>query len=387
MGQLKRKLHIWAAAVLAFFLYSLLSPFPSYAAAGLDLKCKGAVLVEAQSGKVLYEKNSHLKWYPASMTKIMTLVLALEAVRDGRASLNEKVVASENACSYGGTQVWLKPGEEFSLKEMLIAIAVGSANDCCVAVAEHLAGTEEAFVDMMNKRAEELGAKNTHFANSHGLHNDNHYTTPYDLALISRYAITLPHMLELTSIKEYTFREKPKLVLYNTNKLLWWFEGTKGLKTGTTDKALRNLTAVAERNDLTLISVVMGCEEDRGHFTESMKLLRYGFARYTYKHFYSKGKQIAQAKVGKGNVDKIGVVPKENIGVAVPKGENISIKVRCELPKLVDAPVKKGEVIGNAVVLEGDKKVFSVPLCAAEEIKRASFFNMFKKVFFSIFSM
>ncbi|NLO89682.1 MAG: D-alanyl-D-alanine carboxypeptidase [Clostridia bacterium] len=385
MGQLRKKSYVFAAVVLAFFLFNLSNALPVYAVADLNLKCKGAVLVEAQSGRVLYEKNPHSKWYPASMTKIMTLILALEAVRDGTASMDEKVVASENASSYGGTQVWLEPGEEFTLKEMLIAIAVGSANDCSVAVAEHLAGSEEAFVEMMNKKARELGAKNTHFVNSHGLHDDDHYTTPHDLALISRYAITLPHMLELTSIKEYTFREEPKLVLYNTNKLLWWFEGTKGLKTGTTDKALRNLTAVAQKDGLTLISVVMGCEEERGHFTESMNLLRYGFARYTYKHFYSKDSQIAQVKVGKGVVDKVGVVPKEDIGIAVPKGENVPVKMRYELPKLVNAPVKKGEVIGKAVILEGGKEAFSVPLCAAEEVKRASMLTTLKKAVLRIF--
>jgi len=373
---------IWALT-LVLFLYTL----PKTAMAELDLECEGAILVEAQSGKVLYEKNPHKKWYPASMTKIMTLILALEAVRDGKASFDEKVVASENACSYGGTQVWLEPGEEFTLKEMLIAIAVGSANDCSVAVAEHLAGSEEAFVEMMNKKAKELGAKNTHFVNSHGLHNDNHYTTPYDLALMSRYAVTLPHVLELTSIKEYTFREDPKLVLYNTNKLLWWYRGTKGLKTGTTDKAKRNLTAVAERNGLTLISVVIGAEKSRGHFTETMKLLNYGFARYGYKQFYEKDQQIAVVNVGKGNLDRVGVAPKERVGTIVLKGEDRNVRARLELPKLVEAPVSKGEEIGKAVVLKDGEEVYSVPLVAREEVKRCSLLRFLKKVIVTVFSL
>ena len=213
----------------------------------LKLDCEGAILIEAQTGKILYESNPHKKWYPASMTKIMTLILAFEAVQDGKVSLDDQVTASEYACSFGGTQVWLEPGEKFSLKEMLIAIAVGSANDCSVAVAEHIAGSETAFARMMTERAKELGAQNTNFVNSHGLHDDNHYTTPYDLAQMARHAVTLPQLLEMTSMKEYLFREEPELLLYNTNKLLWWFEGTKGLKTGTTDAAKRNLTAAVEK--------------------------------------------------------------------------------------------------------------------------------------------
>lgn len=343
--------------------------------------------MDAQTGKVLYDYNSHTKWYPASMTKIMTLVLALEAVRDGKATMDEEVMASENACSFGGTQVWLEPGEKFSLKEMLTAIAVGSANDCSVAVAEHLAGSEAAFAKMMTERARELGAKNTNFTNSHGLHDDNHYTTSYDLAQIGRYAVTLPGMLELTGIKEYTFREEPKLVLYNTNKLLWWFQGTKGLKTGTTDKAKRNLTAAVERDGLMLISVVMGAEDSRGHFTHSMTLQQYGFSRYAYKQFYDMRQKIGSVKVGKGVLESINVVPNERIGTIIPKGEDKNLSVRIDLPEYVDAPVAKGQKIGQVVILQDGKELRSIPLVAVKGVEKGGFPGMLKKILMTVISL
>ena len=378
------------SVLITFFLViSLCLPLGSGAAwaADLELECEGAILMDAGTGQVLYEKNSNVKWYPASMTKIMTMVLVLEAVRDGRVTLDEKVMASENACSYGGTQVWLEPGEEFTLEEMLKAIAVGSANDCSVAVAEHLAGSEEAFAEQMTQRAKELGAKNTNFVNSHGLHDDNHYTSPYDLAVIARYAVTLPRMLELTSIKEYTFREDPELVLYNTNKLLWWFEGTRGLKTGTTDKAKRNLTAVAERDELRLISVVMGAEGSRGHFTQSMSLLRYGFAKYGYKHFYEPEQQVGTVTVGKGERDTVAVAPKEAVGIIIPKGEDEGIEVKLVLPKLVKAPIDEGQEVGSVKILKDGKEVRSVPLGATESVPRGSLVRQVQKVLLGVFTV
>lgn len=369
-----------AVAFLLIIVF-ILSLCPAVMATGdLTLDCEGAILVDAQTGKVLYENNSDVKWYPASMTKIMTLILALEAVRDGKVSMDEQVLASEYACSFGGTQVWLEPGEKFPFEQMLKAISVGSANDCSVAVAEHLAGSETAFATMMTERAKELGAKNTNFVNSHGLHDDNHYTTPYDLAQMARYAVTLPHMLELTSIKEYVFREEPKLVLHNTNKLLWWFEGTKGLKTGTTEKAKRNLTAVVDRDGLMLISVVMGAEKARGHFTESMALQQYGFARYGYKKFYDEGQEIGEIKIGKGVKDKIKVVARHRVGTVIPKGEDEGLEVKIELPKYVNAPIKEGQEVGNAVIMQQGNELATIPLVAVEEIEKGSLLDMLQKL-------
>lgn len=353
----------------------------------LNLDCNGAILMDAQTGNVLYEKNGDGKWYPASMTKIMTMVLVLEAVRDGKASFEDQITASEYASNFGGTQVWLEPGEKFSLKEMLIAIAVGSANDCSVAVAEHLGGSEQAFAKMMTKRAKELGAKNTNFVNSHGLHDDNHYTTPRDLALIGKYAVTLPHMLELTTIKEYEFREEPKLVLHNTNKLLWWFEGTKGLKTGTTEKAKRNLTAAVERDGLMLISVVMGAEGNRGHFTQSMSLQQYGFARYGYEQFYDRGHELGEVKVSKGQKENVKIVAEERVGTIIPRGEDQGIEVKINTPEYIQAPVKKGQQVGEAIILKDGKELRTIPLIAVEEIHQGTLLNMLTKVIISVISL
>lgn len=354
----------------------------------LDLDCQGAILMDAQTGKVLYEKNSDVKWYPASMTKIMTMILALEAVRDGKASFEEQVTASEYASSFGGTQVWLEPGEKFSLKEMLIAIAVGSANDCSVAVAEHLAGSETAFAKMMTERAKELGAKNTNFVNSHGLHDDNHYTTPRDLALMARHAVTLPHMLELTTMKEYEFRPEPKqLVLHNTNKLLWWFEGTKGLKTGTTEKAKRNLTAVVDRDGLMLISVIMGAEGNRGHFTQTMSLQQYGFARYGYKQFYDRGHELGELKISKGQKDTAKIVAEERVGTIIPRGEDQGLEVDIDTPEYIQAPLKKGQKVGEAVILRDGKKISAIPLVVVEDIQKGTLLSMLKKVVISVISL
>lgn len=365
---------------VVFFLLALslfLLPAGAAAAQGLQLEAKGAVLMDAASGKVLFYKNMHEKMYPASMTKIMTLILAEEAVQEGRVSLKDTVVTSERAASLGGSQVWLEPGEKFTLKEMLTAIAVGSANDCCVAVAEHIAGTEEAFVEMMNKKAKEIGCKNTHFVNTHGLHDDNHYTTPYDMALISRYALRYPNILKLTSIKEYTFRD---IVLYNTNKNLWWYPGTDGLKTGTTSQAGRNLASTVERNDLRLISVVMGADRSNRHFSESMKLFNWGFANYVFKKYYDAGEEIRVIKVGKGTVDSVSVTAARDVGVTVKRGEEDNLSLDLNLPALVQAPLQKGQRAGEAVITIDGKAIEKIDLIAAQEVSRCSLWQEIKRV-------
>ncbi len=376
-------------AVLLILAVTLcLCPAAMAANDDLNLDCQGAILIDAQTGKVLYEKSADAKWYPASMTKIMTMILALEAVRDGKASLEEQITASEYASSFGGTQVWLEPGEKFSLEEMLIAIAVGSANDCSVAVAEHLGGSEAAFCKMMTERARELGAKNTNFVNSHGLHDDNHYTTPRDLALMAKHAVTVPHMLEFTTMKEYRFRDEPKLlVLHNTNKLLWWFEGTKGLKTGTTEKAKRNLTAAVERDGLMLLSVVMGAEGNRGHFTQTMSLQQYGFARYGYKQFHDKGHELGEVRIGKGQKDTAKIVAYERVGTIIPRGEEEGLEVKIHTPEYIQAPVKKGQQVGEAIILKDGKEVNTIPLVVVEDIQKGTLLTMLKKVVLAVISV
>ncbi|WP_088553193.1 D-alanyl-D-alanine carboxypeptidase family protein [Calderihabitans maritimus] len=358
------------------------------AAAQLDIEARSAILMDAASGKILFEKNAHEKWYPASMTKIMTLTLALEAVEEGKVSLQDMVIASEHASSYGGSQVWLEPGEEFTLEKMLIGIAVGSANDCSVAVAEYIAGSEEAFVEMMNQRARELGAQNTHFANSHGLHDENHYTTAYDMAQIARHALTLPKLRELAAMKSYQFRGDPKpLVLWNYNKLLWWYPGADGIKTGYTSKARYNLTATAERDGLRLIAVVMGVDKRNGHFAEAMKLFNYGFARYGFKKFYEAGELVTSLPVSKGSQDTLDLLAKDKIGVIMPKGKDEGLNLKLEVPSMVNAPVAEGQQVGEAVIMQENKELARFPLVAAQAVERATFWRQTGKVFSQVLTI
>lgn len=372
--------------VLAFMLLTF--TVGEVLAQDLKLDAQGAILMDADSGKILWEQNAHKKWYPASMTKVMTMVLTLEAIKEGRASLNDTVVTSENAASLGGSQVWLEPGEQLSLEKMLIAVAVGSANDASLAIAEHLGGSEESFAKMMNDKAKEIGCQNTHFINSHGLHDDKHYTSPYDMALICRYALkNYPEILNYTSIKEYTFRNKPELVLYNTNKNLWWYPGTDGLKTGTTDAALRNLSSTVKKDGLRLITVVMGVPQRNYHFSESMRLYNWGFAQYTFKNFYKKGDRIATLRVAKGKADKVTVVAGDDVGATVAKGEKKKISLKLALPEILEAPLIQGQKVGEALVMVDGKLLARKELVAAEQVVRGSIWRQIGKVLSGAFAI
>lgn len=354
-------------------------------AAEIDIKGEAAILVNASDGMVIHEKNSDKKWYPASMTKLMTLIIALEAEKNGQCSMNDKVVTSENAASYGGTQLYLEPGEEFTLDDMLKAVILGSANDASVAVAEHIAGTEEAFVELMNKKAKEIGAINTHFMNSHGLHHDDHYTTAKDMALIALYSLRYPETLEYTSLKYYEFREDPPTARYSLNKLLWWYPGADGLKTGTTTVAKRNLVATANRDGLRLISVVMGVDEQNGHFRESMKLLNYGFAKYSFKMFFEQGTILGKVRVDKGMVDLIDIVPQENIGLAILKGQDEGYETKINLVAYLPAPVNKGTYAGEVIILKEGQEIKKYELVAASDVPKGSFSRLLGKVFKKVF--
>ncbi len=314
------------------------------------------------------------------MTKIMTLGLALESIQQEKSQLKDQVLTSENAAGYGGSQVYLAPGEIFTLEEMLIAISVGSANDASVAVAEHLAGSEETFVQQMNEKAQELGAMNTHFTNSHGLHDDNHYTTPRDMALISRWALSLPKMKELTTVKQYTFRGEPRpLILYNTNKLLWWYPGVTGLKTGTTSAAKRNLAASVEKDGLEFIGVVMGIDRKNGHFAETMKLFNWGFANFTYEKIFDQHQLVEEVKVSKGKKDRVAIITAERAGALLAKSEENQLETLIELPQYVPAPVTRGQKVGTLSVRNKGQEIRRIDLLAGEDITRTNFWGMFTK--------
>jgi len=336
----------------------------------VEVEAEAYILMDADSGKVLLAKNEHKRLPPASMTKLMTMILAAQDLEEGKVTVKDKVVASEEAWKMGGSQIYLEPAEEMTFEDMMIAIAVGSANDACVAVAEHLEGTHQNFVDRMNRQAKMLGLKNTHFVNSYGLPAENHYSSAYDLAVMARYALQYPKILEYTSIKEYNLRQG-EFKLFNTNKLLWWYEGTDGFKTGWTSEAKYCLTATAKRDGLRLIGVVMASPNQNGNHRDMMKLFNYGFAKYAFKSFFSQGSVCGVVQVGKGIKERVEVIAEEDVGSIVEKGQEKKITMEKRLPAYVDAPVVQGQKLGEIRVYNDGDLVKEVNLVAAEDIPRS----------------
>jgi D-alanyl-D-alanine carboxypeptidase (penicillin-binding protein 5/6) len=374
------------AGIVLVFMLLLCAPAVAAPANNLDVKAESYILMDADSGQVLCAKDEHKKLPPASMTKIMTLILAAEALEQGKVNIKDKVVTSENAWKMGGSQVYLEPGETMSLEEMLISVAVGSANDASVAVAEHIEGTHQGFVELMNKKASMLGLKNTKFVNCYGLPAEGHYSSAYDMATMARYALKYPKVLEYCSIKEYNLREG-EFKLYNTNKLLWWYQGADGFKTGWTNEAKYCLTSTAKRDGLRLIAVVMASPETRGHFRDSMELLNYGFAKYAYKMFFTKDSVCGVVKVGKGVSDMVEAVAEEDIGSIYMKGDDAKITSEKHLLSYIDAPVKKGQKLGEIAIYKDGELQKKVNLNAARDIPKCGIFREIVKMFGEMFTL
>lgn len=346
----------------------------------VEVKADAYILMDADSGKILLAKNENKKLAPASMTKLMTLILAFEDLEEGKVGLKDIVTTSENAWKMGGSQIYLEPGEEMTYEDMLIAIAVGSANDCSVAVAEHLEGTHKNFVNRMNQKAKMLGLRNTNFVNSHGLTAENHYSCPADMAIMARHALNYPKLLEYSSIKEYSLRQGD-FKLYNTNKLLWWYEGTDGFKTGYTDAAKFCLTSTAKRDGLRLICVVMASPEQRGNFRDSMQLLNYGFAKYSFKTFFIGGNVCGAVKVGKGITDQVEVLAAEDVGVISLKGEEKELSVEKKLLDYIDAPVIVGQKLGEMILYKDGAIEKKVDLIAKDDVPKGGLIKEILKMF------
>ncbi|KLU61400.1 D-alanyl-D-alanine carboxypeptidase DacF precursor [Peptococcaceae bacterium CEB3] len=355
-------------------------------ALGVELQTDAvsAVLMDAASGKILWEKDAHQELPPASVTKLMTLLVAAEAVKEGKVKLTDKVTSSENASKLGGSQIYLEPGETFTLEQLLYAVAVGSANDACVAVAEHICGTEEAFVEEMNKKAQELGLKNTHFVNAYGLPASGHYTSAYDLAVMAREALKYPLIMQLTGTKEYDLRGG-KFKLWNTNKLLWWYPGTEGFKTGWTNEAHYCLASTVKRDGLGLICVVMGVPQPKGHFAESMKIYNWGFANYAYKEFAPAGQKQGVVKVLKGNQDEVVATTDQPLGVTTEKGKGKNIWLETKLKPEVTAPVRAGQKLGEVLLYQGDKPLQTVDLVAQTSVGRAKIYEQIGRTLRAVF--
>ncbi len=335
-----------------------------------------AVLMEATSGRVLFEKDPDKRMAPASITKIMTMLLAMEAIEQGKASLDDMVATSEHAMEMGGSQIWLEVGEEMSMADLLKAIAIVSANDASVAVAEHIAGSEEAFVDMMNQRAQELGMTGTYFANCSGLPHRDHYTTARDIAIMSCALLRYPKVHEWFTIW-IDYVRGGKNILVNTNRLVKFYEGADGLKTGFTEEAGYCLAATAKRGGLRLISVVLNVADSQQRFKEASALLDFGFRHYAGVEIASEGQVMAQLDVTRGVAEKVDVVAKDPLVAVVRRGEEGEVRSEMALPDRVNAPVQKGQKVGDLVAkLEDGTEIARVDLVAAEEVKRGNVFRV-----------
>ena len=344
-----------------------------------EIKAKSAILIEASTGDIIYKKDEDLKLPPASITKIMTMLLIIEAIENKKVSFYDKVTASEHAASMGGSQIWLEVGETMTVHDLLKAVAVGSANDASVALAEHIAGSEEGFVSMMNQRAKELGMKNTNFANACGLDDDNLYTTAKDVAIMSRELISHDVIKQYTTIWMDTVRNET-VQLVNTNKLVRFYRGATGLKTGTTNGAGCCLSATAKRDGMELIAVIMGAESSNERFSNAKKLLDYGFANLCLFKTSEKVDYIKSINVNKGQKKKV-KLKYDKIENELLKTENKSnIKVITETPKTIDAPVKKNQKIGTVKVKLDDKVIRKYNIYASEEIKKINFGFCFCKL-------
>ena len=335
----------------------------------LDIKAKSVVLMEPNTGKVLYESNSDEKLPPASITKIMSLLLVMEAIDRGDISLETVVTAREHACSMGGSQIWLEPGETMTVNDLLKAAVIASANDACVALGETVAGSEEGFVALMNERANELGMTNTHFVNCTGLDAEEHLTTAYDVALMSSALIKHDLIKDYSTVWMDTLRDG-KSELVNTNKLVRFYEGTTGLKTGTTSTARYCLSATAERNGLELVAVVMAGESSNDRFGGAKKLLDYGFANYNYSSIDAGLEEKPKIQVLKGTQKTVEILPQGTLNVLLPKTASGNIERKTVLSENVTAPVKKGDVLGTVTVTLNGEQLGEIALVAKEDVKR-----------------
>ncbi len=352
---------------------------------GLMTTAESAVLMD-ENGTVLYEKNSHKPLPPASVTKSMTLLLAVEAVEQGKLQLTDDVYASENASKQGGSQIWLKQGEKMSAYNLLVSIAVVSANDAAVAIMEHIYGSEQAAVEAMNKRSQELGLTDTHFSNVNGLPVANHYMSAYDTALIAKEAVKHPLYLELCGIKEYWLRDG-KNWLVNTNKLLWWYKGADGLKTGWTEEAKYCFVGTAKRDGLRLIAVVFAAPEPRSHLRESIKLFDFGFANYSALAVVEQGAVIERMKVSKGEERDVQLVAARDLSLLLAKGQSKSIQKKVVIEPNSVAPIQQGQKYGELVVLRDGQEIDKVDLVAEKSIARAGFVKIFQEMITDFFAL
>ena len=378
------------AALLALFLLCLT---PAYAAgaeaeaqssAALTITAPSGILMEKTTGTILYEKDAHTQYEPASVTKVMTLLLVMEAIDAGQLAWEDMVTASAHAISMGGSQIWLKENEQLSVRDMVKAVAVVSANDCAVALAEHVAGSEEAFVALMNQRASELGMEHTHFLNCTGLPASGHVTCAYDIALMSRALIlNHPEIREFTTIWMDTLRDGD-FQLANTNKLVRYYEGATGLKTGSTDAALYCLSATAEKEGMELIAVILGAPTSNDRFEGAKALLNYGFAAYALVPV-APSEPLTPVPVTLGTAASVQPGLAQERQLLLPKGEAGKVTTTVDLPSALSAPVEAGQELGHLTVLVDGQAVEEIPLVAQEAVGKRSLWQVYGGLLAALF--
>ncbi len=334
----------------------------------VDIRSKSVILLEQSTGEVLYSYNPDEQYPPASITKIMTLLLVMEAIDTGKITVDDMVTCSQHAADMGGSQIWLEPNEQMSVHDLLKATAVSSANDAATCLAEYVAGSEEAFVAMMNQRAQELGMKNTVFKNTNGLDAEGHLSTARDIAIMSMELLKHPKILEYTTIWMDSLRGG-ETQLVNTNKMIRYYDGATGLKTGTTDGAGSCLSASATRNGMTLIAVTLGSATSDERFYTAKKLLDYGFANYELANIQPMSAETP-VKVTGGVENEVTVEPQPPEPLVLPKGRSQEITQEIELMPQVSAPVEKGQTVGRVIVKLGEEEILTYPMVASQSVEK-----------------
>ena len=353
-----------------------------YAEVDLTSNAKSAILVDNLSGKVLYEKAADEKLAPASMTKLASMLIVMEAIDNNTLKFDDKVTISEEAANMGGSQIFLEAGEEYTVHDLLKGVAIASGNDAVVALAEKVGGTQEKFVEMINKRLQEIGAVNTHFVNPHGLDAEGHYSTARDMSIIARELLKHEKILEYTSIYEEYLEKNDgsKTWLVNTNKLVRFYVGVDGLKTGFTSTAGYCLTATAKKDNFRLISVVMGEDTSANRSSDTVKLLNYGFNTYKINIIKKEGEVLGKVRVNRGKVDEVNIILANNVTELLKTNESVSSYKFNLLFDSVKAPVKKGDTVGMAEMIDNEGNVVDeVEVTVDKDIGKANIFDYIKK--------
>ena len=364
--------------LILIFLLILIPVVKAEEIEDLAPNAKSAIMIEASTGEILFQKNAYEKLPPASMTKMMSILLILEEIEKGNLKWDDEIVASETAASMGGSQIFLEAGEKMTVTELLKGISIASGNDATVAMAEKIAGTEEAFVKRMNERAKGLGLKNTHFVNSTGLDIDNHYSSAYDMSLIAKKLVKHEKILEFTgTYEEYLRKDSDNpFWLVNTNRLVRFYKGVDGLKTGYTSSAGYCLTATAKRDDMRLITVVMNEPDTSKRSSDTTKMLDYGYNVYTVENIIDNSTTIDKKKVELGKKEEVDIISKETITILRKKSDkDRNIVYKANIDKIV-APVKKGDKVGTIDILEDNKVISTIEATVKEDINKASIFTI-----------